>query len=221
MKEALGTAVEIEWALDLDRDEKGNCSFYLLQIKPLLGSADDYVVNMDEINADDILLYSVKGMGNGVIRDIKDVIYVDPQLFDKRFTEEMAREITQLNDQMVTQHRPYILIGPGRWGTRDRWIGIPVNWPQISQAKVIVETSLEDFPLDASSGSHFFHNVTSMNVGYFTVQPELSKSSINFEMLAKQPLIQQTRFFKHVRFDDYLTVRMDGKKRISVITTKS
>ena len=221
VKEALGTAVEIEWALDLDRDEKGNCSFYLLQIKPLLGSADDYVVNMDEINADDILLYSVKGMGNGVIRDIKDVIYVDPQLFDKRFTEEMAREITQLNDQMVTQHRPYILIGPGRWGTRDRWIGIPVNWPQISQAKVIVETSLEDFPLDASSGSHFFHNVTSMNVGYFTVQPELSKSSINFEMLAKQPLIQQTRFFKHVRFDDYLTVRMDGKKRISVVTTKS
>lgn len=221
VKEALGTAVEIEWALDLDRDEKGNCSFYLLQIKPLLGSADDYVVNMDEINADDILLYSVKGMGNGVIRDIKDVIYVDPQLFDKRFTEEMAKEITQLNDQMVTQHRPYILIGPGRWGTRDRWIGIPVNWPQISQAKVIVETSLEDFPLDASSGSHFFHNVTSMNVGYFTVQPELSKSSINFEMLAKQQLIQQTRFFKHVRFDDYLTVRMDGKKRISVITTKS
>ncbi|KAF0131977.1 MAG: pyruvate phosphate dikinase PEP/pyruvate-binding protein [Bacteroidetes bacterium] len=221
VKEALGTAVEIEWALDLDRDEKGNCSFYLLQIKPLLGSADDYVVNMDEIKQEDILLHSVKGMGNGVIRDIKDVIYVDRLAFDKRYTEEMAREISQLNEQMVAQQRPYILIGPGRWGTRDRWIGIPVNWPQISQAKVIVETSLEDFPLDASSGSHFFHNVTSMNVGYFTIQPELSKSYVNYDMLNEQRIIRQTRFFKHVRFEDYLTVRMDGKKRISVITIKS
>lgn len=221
VKEALGTAVEIEWALDLDRDEKGNCSFYLLQIKPLLGSADDYVVNMDDINPDDILLYSAKGMGNGIIRDIKDVIYIDPAAFDKRYTEDMTREIARLNEQMISQQRPYILIGPGRWGTRDRWIGIPVNWPQISQAKVIVETSLDDFPLDASSGSHFFHNVTSMNVGYFTVQPELSKSFINYQMLQNQQLVEQTRYFRHVRFAHYLTVRMDGKKRISVVTFKN
>lgn len=221
VKEALGTAVEIEWALDLDRDEKGRCSFYLLQIKPLLGSSDDYTVNMDEINSEDILLFSEKGMGNGVMRDIKDVVYVDSTNFDKRFTEEMAREISVLNEEMRYQKRPYILIGPGRWGTRDRWIGIPVNWPQISQAKVIVETSLDDFPLDASSGSHFFHNVTSMNVGYFTVQPEISNSFINTLMLQQQKLITETKYLKHVRFDDYLTVRMDGKKRISVITKKS
>ncbi len=220
VKEALGTAVEIEWALDLDRDENGRCNFYLLQIKPLLGSADDYIVNMDEINPAEILLYSAKGMGNGVIKDIKDVIYIEPSAFDKRYTEEMVREISLLNEQMAARQRPYVLIGPGRWGTRDRWIGIPVNWPQISQAKVIVETSLDDFPLDASSGSHFFHNVTSMNVGYFTVQPELSKSFINYSILQSQKLVQQTRFFKHVVFDQYLTVRMDGKKRISVITAK-
>jgi hypothetical protein len=218
VKEALGTAVEIEWALDLDRDEDGRCSFYLLQIKPLLGSADDYVVNMDEIKQEDILLYSEKGMGNGIIRNIKDVIYVDKEVFDKRFTQEMAQEINVLNEEMSNQNRPYILIGPGRWGTRDQWIGIPVNWPQISQAKVIVETSLEDFPLDASSGSHFFHNVTSMNVGYFTVQPELSKGFINYEILGRQQLIQATKYFRHVRFSDYLTVRMDGKKRISVVS---
>jgi hypothetical protein len=220
VKEALGSAVEIEWALDLERDEHGHCSFYLLQIKPLLGSAEDYVVNMNEIRDEDILLYSEKGMGNGVIKDIKDVIYVEKSVFDKRFTEEMAREISLLNEEMIVQKRPYVLIGPGRWGTRDRWIGIPVNWPQISQAKVIVETSLEDFPLDASSGSHFFHNVTSMNVGYFTVQPELSKSRINYDLLDKQRLIQKTKYFRHVRFNEYLTVRMDGKKRISVITVK-
>lgn len=218
VKEALGSAVEIEWALDLDRDEQGRCSFYLLQIKPLLGSADDYVVNLDEIKNEDMLLFSEKGMGNGIIRDIKDVIYVDPQSFDKRYTEEMAREISQLNDMMLAHQRPYILIGPGRWGTRDRWIGIPVNWPQISQAKVIVETSLEEFPLDASSGSHFFHNVTSMNVGYFSIQPELSKSFVNFDMLKKQHEVNRTKYFRHVRFEDYLSVRMDGKKRISVVT---
>lgn len=221
VKEALGSAVEIEWALDLDRDAQGKCSFYLLQIKPLLGSSDDYSVNMDEIKKESIVLYSEKGMGNGVIRNIQDVIYVDPTSFDKRYTEEMAQEISRLNEMMNNLKRPYILIGPGRWGTRDKWIGIPVNWPQISLAKVIVETSLDDFPLDASSGSHFFHNVTSMNVGYFSVQPEISSSFVDYEMLEKQRLAGKTKFFRHVRFDDYLTVRMDGKKRISVVTMKT
>ncbi|MBU2558380.1 MAG: pyruvate, phosphate dikinase [Bacteroidetes bacterium] len=218
VKEALGTAVEIEFALDLNRDKQGRCSFFLLQIKPLLGSADDYVVDMESIEDKDIVLFSEKGMGNGLIRHIRDVIYINKEAFDKRYTEEMAEEIKKLNEAMAAAKRNYILIGPGRWGTRDKWIGIPVNWPQISQAKVIVETSFEDFPLDASSGSHFFHNVTSMNVGYFTVQPELSSSFINWEMLDQQPLQTETRFFKHIRFKQPLEVRMDGKKRISVIT---
>lgn len=218
VKEALGSAVEIEYALDLNRDENGRCTFYLLQIKPLLGSADDYVVDMDSFKPADIILFSEKGMGNGLIRNIKDIIFFDREAFDKRYTEEMAQEISLLNDQMFHEKRQYILIGPGRWGTRDKWIGIPVNWPQISQAKVIVETSFEDFPLDASSGSHFFHNVTSMNVGYFTVQHEVSKSFINWDILDQQKTINQTRFFKHVRFEKPVEVRMDGKKRISVIT---
>ncbi len=218
VKEAMGTAVEIEFALDLDRDENGRCSFYLLQIKPLLGSADDYNVEPDKIRKEDILLFSEKGMGNGQIKNIRDVVFVDKDRFDKRYTEEMATEISRINEEFQTRKTPYLLIGPGRWGTRDKWIGIPVNWPQISQAKVIVETSLEDFPLDASSGSHFFHNVTSMNVGYFTVQPELSHSFINWEMLKAQKVIKDGRFFTHIRFDEPLVVRMDGKKRISVIT---
>ncbi len=218
VKEALGTAVEIEFALDLDRDSQGRCSFYLLQVKPLIGSATDYVVDMESIHKESIMLYSAKGMGNGLIRDIKDVIYINREVFDKRHTEEMANEIAKLNEKMMQQNKPYILIGPGRWGTRDKWIGIPVNWPQISKAKVIVETSFEDFPLDASSGSHFFHNVTSMNVGYFTVQPELETGFINWEMLNDQQLMESTKFFKHIQFDKPLMVRMDGKKRISVIT---
>jgi hypothetical protein len=218
VKEALGTAIEIEFALDLDRDAEGRCSFYLLQIKPLIGSAEDYTVEMDKIKKENILLFSEKGMGNGLIKNIRDVVFVDRDRFDKRYTEEMALEISKLNDEFAVTKTPYLLIGPGRWGTRDKWIGIPVNWPQISQAKVIVETSLEDFPLDASSGSHFFHNVTSMNVGYFTVQPEMSRSYINYEMLNKQELISDRKYFRHVRFAEPLAVRMDGKKRISVIT---
>lgn len=218
VKEALGTAVEIEYALDLNRDEEGRCTFYLLQIKPLLGSADDYVVDMDNFQQEDIILFSEKGMGNGLIRNIKDIIFINRDAFDKRHTEEMAQEISQLNEKMAHDNRQYILIGPGRWGTRDKWIGIPVNWPQISQAKVIVETSFEDFPLDASSGSHFFHNVTSMNVGYFTVQQEVSKSFINWDILNAQQVIHETKYFRHVRFEKAVEVRMDGKKRISVIT---
>jgi len=218
VKEALGSPVEIEFAVDLNKDENFKASFYLLQIKPLLGNAEDYEIDLSKVAQDKVVLFSDKGMGNGLIDNLYDVIYVDKKLFDKTKTPEMAKEIEALNAMMVKENRKYILIGPGRWGTRDHWIGIPVNWPQISNAKVIVETSLEGYPLDASSGSHFFHNVTSMNVGYFSVQPEFSKSYIHYEMLDNLPVVNQTNFFRHVRFDKPLIVKMDGKKRISVIS---
>ena len=157
-------------------------------------------------------------MGNGLIDRIHDVIFVDSEHFDKSKTVQMAEEIAALNARMIQQKKRYILIGPGRWGTRDRYIGIPVTCPQISNAKVIVETSLEDFPLDASSGSHFFHNVTSMNVGYFTVQPEIYGSYIRWDVLKGQEIVEQTKYFRHVHFPEQLKVRMDGKKRISLIT---
>ncbi len=218
VKEAMGSPVEIEFAVDLNKDNKGKASFYLLQIKPLLGNAEDYNIDMETIDKENSLLYSAKGMGNGLINDVYDVIYVDINKFDKSFTNVMADEIEKLNEMMVNDGRKYILIGPGRWGTRDRWIGIPVNWPQISNAKVIVETSLNDFPLDASSGSHFFHNVTSMNIGYFSVQPEYDDSYIKWDVLQKQELINETTYFRHVRFKKPLVVKMDGKKRMAVIT---
>lgn len=218
VKEALGSPVEIEFAVDLNKDKNGLASFYLLQIKPLLGNASDYNVNMDKIDPDSILVFSEKGMGNGIIEDIQDVIYVEPEKFDKAETVEIAAEVNRLNRKMIDKKRKYVLIGPGRWGTRDRWIGIPVTWPQISNAGVIIETSLEDFPLDASSGSHFFHNVTSMNVGYFSVQPEMSKSYIRYDLLKTGKLEEQTPHVRHIRLKKALKVRMDGKKRISVIT---
>jgi phosphoenolpyruvate synthase/pyruvate phosphate dikinase len=218
VKEAMGTPVEIEFAIDLNRDKDYKTTFYLLQIKPLIGAEQDFNVELTDIPRSSMVLLSNKGMGNGQISDITDVIFVDNMTFDKSKTQEMVKEIDALNSLMKAENRKYILIGPGRWGTRDRWIGIPVNWPQISNAKVIVETSLEGYPLDASSGSHFFHNVTSMNVGYFSVQPELGESFIDYEFLKRQELINSTTYFRHVRFPSPISVKMDGRKRIAVMT---
>jgi hypothetical protein len=218
VKETMNSPIKIEFAVDLTKDKQGRASFYLLQIKPLIGSAMDYNVNIDRIPNKEILLYTEKSMGNGLIENIHDVIYTDIDVFDKSETVAMANEIEKLNKEFSSNHSKYLLIGPGRWGTRDRWIGIPVNWSQISNAGIIIETSLEGYPLDASSGSHFFHNVVSMNVGYFSVQPEVSKSYIRWEILNKQEIVNQTKYFRHVRFEKPLKISMDGRKRIAVIT---
>jgi hypothetical protein len=219
VKEAMGSPVEIEFAVDLNKDNEGKVSLYLLQVKPLIGSASDYSVNLEEIDGDQILLKTEKAMGNGSIEQITDVVYIDLDRFDKTQTEKMAEEIEAINKQMMKEDRNYILIGPGRWGTRDKWIGIPVNWPQICNAKVIIEYGFDTFPLDPSSGSHFFHNVTSMNVGYFSIQKETNLEYIRWSKLKEQKLINSTEFFNHVRFSEPLSVKMDGKKRIAVILT--
>ncbi|NQU34511.1 MAG: pyruvate, phosphate dikinase [Bacteroidetes bacterium] len=216
-KDAMGTPVEIEYAVDLKKDSEGKASFYILQIKPLIQAGFDCNIDLKSIKKESIILYSEKGMGNGIINDIVDVIYANIDRFDKSETVEMAREIEEINEYMINQKRKYVLIGPGRWGTRDRWIGIPVKWHMISNARIIVESSLDDYPLDASSGSHFFHNVTSMNVGYFTVQPELLVSYIKYNTLDNQNVIKKGKYFNHIRFQKPLSIMMDGKKRIYLI----
>ena len=217
VKEAMGSPVEIEFAVDLNKDKFGEASFYLLQIKPLLNNPDDYVINEATLKKENLLLFAEKSLGNGKIETIKDIIFVDINKFDKTNTEIIAEEITQLNEQLKVEGREYLLIGPGRWGTSDKFIGIPVKWSQISKAKVIVETSLENFPLDASLGSHFFHNIISMNVGYFSVQHEKSKSFIDWDKLFGKKPFQKTKHCIHLRFENPITVQMDGKKRIAVI----
>lgn len=214
--EALGTAVEIEYAVDLVPDTDRKASFYLLQIKPMVGSDEDFTVDLDGLDRSQALLYAEKSLGNGRLRCIRDVIFIVPSKFDKLKTEEMAAEIEQMNEIMRKSHKNYILIGPGRWGTRDKFIGIPVKWAQISNAKVIIETDLADFPLDASLGSHFFHNVTSMSVGYFSIHSS-SNDFIHYELLDNQEVIEEGRFFRHVRFEKDLDIVMDGKKRQSLI----
>ena len=218
VKEAFGTSVEIEFAVDLNKDKDGQATFYLLQIKPLVGSGAGYNIEAESIVMDDVLLVTNKSMGNGIIDYITDVIYVEPAKFDNMVTEKMAEEIESINDRMLKENRKYLLIGPGRWGTRDKFIGIPVQWPQISHAKVIVEVGLPDFHLDASLGSHFFHNVTSMNVGYFSINYSTMEGSIFWEKLQCQKVVDRGEFFNHVRFEKPLLIRMDGKKRMAVVT---
>jgi hypothetical protein len=218
-KEALGTPVEIEYAVDLDPSENGLPSFYLLQIKPLLGSMGEYTIDPEEIEKEEIILYGERSMGNGRIESIRDVVYVKQDVFDKTKTRDIVKDIEAINQTFRERKQTYILIGPGRWGTRDPFIGIPVNWSQISAARIIVETSLDDFPLDASLGSHFFHNVTSMNVGYFSIQQDSGKDFIDWDKLGSQSPVSETEYLKHVRFQKPLSVVMDGRKRISVIFT--
>jgi hypothetical protein len=217
--EACGTPVEIEFAADLTRDETGNASFYLLQIKPLLGTGAGYNIKTETLNEDELILVSTKSMGNGLIEGLTDILFIEPDKFDNTLTYEIAEEIALANEVMVNEGRKYILIGPGRWGSRDRFLGIPVAWPQISGAKVIVEVSLPDFHTDASLGSHFFHNVTSMKVGYFSVNQNNGEDKINWERIKSCKVISEGLFIRHVRSEEPFVVRMDGKKGMAVITT--
>ena len=217
-REAIGAPVEMEYALDLERNgDNGLPTLYLLQIKPLIRRDDLIEVSIDDFDKENSLLYASRGMGNGEITNLRDVIYVDVASFDRTRTREMAEELGRLNAKMIAEKKEYILIGPGRWGSRDPFTGIPVLWSQISNAKVIVEMGLEDFPLDASLGSHFFHNVTSMNVGYFSVPFNSNESFINFEIIKKLPVVEHSIFIKHLRFPKPVTVLMDGRKREALI----
>jgi hypothetical protein len=214
--EALGTAVEIEYAVDLTPDIQHRASFYLLQIKPMVGADQDFTLDIDQVDHSNSILYSEKSLGNGRLRCIRDLIFLDPEKFDKMKTDEMAVEIELMNEKMRKLNKEYVLIGPGRWGSRDKFIGIPVKWSQISNARVIVETDLLDFPLDASLGSHFFHNVTSMGVGYFSINAG-GKNFIKYDLIQQQTVVEEGRFFRHIKFDNDLDIVMDGKKRQSLI----
>ncbi len=218
LKDAFGAPVEIEFAVDLTKDSEGRATFYLLQIKPLVGTGAGYSIAPDTVYTDDTILVSKRSMGNGEINDITDVIYADPAKCSNLQTLEMAQEIDAMNRKLLTEQRKYVLLGPGRWGTKDRFLGIPVVWPQISNARVIVEYSFQNFHVDASLGSHFFHNVTSMDIGYFSIDQDSDEETIDWDKLKKQKVIENGNFFSHVRFKKPLKIRMDGRKGMAVIS---
>ncbi len=216
-KEAMGSPVEIEYAIDLEPAENGLPTFYLLQIKPLIRIEEQVEVDLESVDREKVFMYAEHGMGNGKLENIRDVVYVDPEKFDKLKTKQIAKDIGEFNKEFEAQGKEYILIGPGRWGSRDPFTGIPVLWANISKAHIIIEVGLPDFPLDGSLGSHFFHNVTSMNVGYFSVPHKSRNSRLKMEALKEQKVVKETEFIKHVEFDKPLTVLMNGRLQHALI----
>ena len=217
---ALGIPVEIEFAVDLTKNENEKIfpKFYLLQVRPMTVNFEDSLIDIDEIKEDEMLLYTEEGLGNGSLDDIYDIVFIDPEKFDKTQTQEMCIEIDKINTELKKKDREYILIGPGRWGTRDRFLGIPVIWSQISKAKIIVEVGLEDYEIEPSQGTHFFHNVVAMNIGYFNVPYKKKKKSfIDWNHIKSIKGATRHKYFTHIVNDEPFKVVMDGKNRVSII----
>ena len=164
-----------------------------------------------------VLVRSSSVLGNGKFAHLRDVVAVDYERFDRAKTAEIAREVARLNAELVAEGVPYILFGLGRWGSADPWLGIPVTWEQISGARVIVESGLKDIKVTPSQGSHFFQNLTSFRVGYFTVNPEEGEGFVDWDWLAAQPAVEETGYVRRLHFDEPLMVAINGKRQRGVI----
>ena len=168
-----------------------------------------------------MLCYSAHALGNGLIERLGDVVYVRPGRFDPARTPAMAEEIGRLNEELMAANRPYLLIGPGRWGTTHRWLGIPVLWTQICGARIIVETTLEDFVVEPSQGSHFFQNLTSFGIAYLAVNPHSGDGFIDWPWLDAQPAEHETEFVRHVRLPHPLEARINGETSCAAVLKNS
>lgn len=218
--EAMRRPVEIEFACNLNADRTGD--FYLLQIRPIVDSKQTLVEDVAALPDDECLLRSHRSLGHGIVDDVTDVVYVK---YDDHFTAmnnpAVASEIEHINRQMIDEGRGYVLIGPGRWGSSDPWLGVPVKWPHISAAKVIVEVALKNYRVDPSQGTHFFQNLTSFGVGYFTIDTNQSAGQggmVRKDILDAMPAVEETQYVRHVRFNRSLRILMDGTKQEGAIT---
>lgn len=208
--------VEIEFAVNFNAKEK-NGTFYLLQIRPMVDMKADLAEDLDLIPSEQILLRSENALGQGVMDDIQDVIYVKTDGYSASNNQLIAYDIEKLNRRFLDEGKHYVLVGPGRWGSSDTWLGIPVKWPNISAARVIVEAGLTNYRVDPSQGTHFFQNLTSFGVGYFTVNAYINDGIYNQELLNSMPAVEETKFLRWVHFDKPLTVKMNGKKKVGVV----
>ena len=208
--------VEIEFAVNFNAKEK-NGTFYLLQIRPMVDMKADLAEDLNLIPSEQILLRSENALGQGVMDDIQDVIYVKTDGYSASNNQLIAYDIEKLNRRFLDEGRHYVLVGPGRWGSSDTWLGIPVKWPNISAARVIVEAGLTNYRVDPSQGTHFFQNLTSFGVGYFTINAYINDGIYNQELLNSMPAVEETKFLRWVHFDKPLTVKMNGKKKVGVV----
>ena len=213
----MGRPVEIEFAVNVSREDPKKAAFYLLQIRPIVDNKEVIDEDLTLIPESDTILSSKNVLGNGIISDVHDIIYVKSESFNASNNQLIAYEIEKINRQFTGTDQGYILVGPGRWGSSDTWLGIPVKWPHICNARVIVECGLENYRIDPSQGTHFFQNLTSFGVGYFTVNPFNGDGWFDESYLNALPAIEETTYLRHVRFERPAIIKMDGKKSLGVI----
>ena len=215
-QEAMRRPVEIEFAVEVDAATR-SCVFYLLQIRPMVDVKSDVHIDLSEIRTENILLQSDNALGHGQMDDIADVVYVKTDGYNAGNNPLIAEEISRINAKFLDKGEHYVLVGPGRWGSSDSWLGIPVKWPNISAARIIVEAGLNNYRVDPSQGTHFFQNLTSFGVGYFTINDFNGDGIYNRALLDALPAVEETAHVRHVRFPKPLTIKLDGKKKLGYV----
>jgi len=213
----MNNSIEIEFAVNMELGKEHPMVFNFLQIRPVVESEQIEEFKWDNVDVSTALIYSESALGNGRIENIRDIIYVKPDAFDPGKSNDIAAEMETLNQQYGKLKRNYVLIGPGRWGSSDPWLGIPVKWPQISEARVIVEAGQKDFRVDPSQGTHFFQNLTSFGVGYLTINPFLGDGILDYACLEEMKSVYESKFIRCVRFGKPLSVVIDGKNSRGVV----
>jgi CheY-like chemotaxis protein len=213
----MGTPVEIEFAANMSAAADQPKEFGLLQMRPLVISRESEETNVDGYDAKQLICKSNQVLGNGLINDIYDLVIVDRNLFERSKSREVAKEVNMFNKKLMTEKRPYLLVGVGRWGTLDPWLGIPVTWEQIAGAKAIVETGFKELSVEPSQGSHFFQNITSFMIGYFTVGTNVNQSFIDWDWLLNQKPEEKKNFTKLIRFKKPLVIKMNGHQNKGII----
>ncbi len=211
-EDALKAPVEIEFAVTFSDTNVQNTrhKFGFLQVRPMVVANEEVLIAEDELHKNNLLAASENVLGNGTLKNLSDIVYVKPEVFEAKYTQKISEDLKSINKKLIGDKTHYLLIGFGRWGSSDPWLGIPVDWSNISGAKVIVEATLENMNVELSQGSHFFHNLTSFNVPYFSI-PFSGKYNIDWNWLSEQELIYETDFVKHVKLSAPLLIKVDGK----------
>ncbi|HCC52952.1 MAG TPA: phosphoenolpyruvate synthase, partial [Porphyromonadaceae bacterium] len=212
----MGRPVEIEFAVDIKPDCRDKGSFYMLQIRPIVDQKELVEENLELIDKKNTILYSKSVLGHGIVNNVYHVLYVKTDAFNSSNNQLIAYDIERINRQFTGKDEGYVLAGPGRWGSSDLWLGIPVKWPYISNARVIAEYSLANYHTDPSQGTHFFQNLTSCGTGYFTINPN-NGDLFDEDYLNTQPAAEETKYLRLVRFETPILIKMDGKKSIGVV----
>ena len=213
----MNNPVEIEFAVNLETRDGSPKIFNFLQIRPIVNSDETYNINLENTAFSDTIVFSESALGNGVFKGISDLVYVKPESFNSIRNKDIAVIIDNINSEFVKKNSGYVLIGPGRWGSTDPWLGIPVKWPQISAARLIVESGLKNYRIDPSQGTHFFQNLTSFRVGYFTINTFINEGYYDVDYLNDMPAIHEDDFIRHVTFEKPLEILIDGKRQKGAI----